>query len=81
MDPGLRRLRHRRSLDAGMTKLHEPKSNTGYWGPKLDRNKARDAANARALRALGWKALVIWDCETRDTTKTAMRIRTFLGPA
>lgn len=44
----------------------KPKSNLDYWLPKLDRNIARDAANARALKEAGWTVLTIWECETRD---------------
>jgi DNA mismatch endonuclease (patch repair protein) len=38
-----------------------PKSNRGYWGPKLRRNRARDAAQSRALRRMGWTVLRIWE--------------------
>ena len=57
-----------------------PKSNTGYWTPKLARNVARDKEHATKLRRAGWRVLVIWDCETRDINKTAKRIGAFLGP-
>jgi DNA mismatch endonuclease (patch repair protein) len=40
-----------------------PKSNTNYWLPKLIRNKRRDEEAAAALRALGWRVLIIWECE------------------
>jgi DNA mismatch endonuclease, patch repair protein len=39
-------------------------SNTGYWIPKLARNRARDRASHRALRLAGWTVLVIWACQT-----------------
>ena len=44
----------------------QPKSNTGYWSAKLTRNVARDAENVRKLQALGWRVLIVWDCETKD---------------
>src|SRR6266581_695316 len=31
---------------------HKPKSNAGYWGPKLKRNQARDKKNLKALTAI-----------------------------
>jgi DNA mismatch endonuclease (patch repair protein) len=43
-----------------------PKSRLEFWGPKLQRNRERDAQNIQALEALGWTALTIWQCETRD---------------
>lgn len=58
---------------------HRPKSNTNYWGPKLKRNQARDKMNLAALTALGWKPLVIWECETPDIVRAGQKIRKFLG--
>jgi DNA mismatch endonuclease, patch repair protein len=55
-----------------------PKSNTDYWGPKLQRNAARDARNIAALRAAGWRVLVIWDCETKDARRLTSVVRRFL---
>jgi DNA mismatch endonuclease (patch repair protein) len=54
------------------------KSNQDYWGPKIAGNKVRDAAAVAALGGLGWKILVIWECETRDGTRLATRLRRFL---
>ena len=45
--------------------VRQPKSNQEYWLPKLERNVARDAENFVLLRELGWKVLVIWECEVR----------------
>ena len=56
-----------------------PKSNTGYWTPKLTRNIARDAANTAALKAMGWRVLVIWECETGDETRLRARLKLFFG--
>jgi DNA mismatch endonuclease (patch repair protein) len=58
---------------------HKPKSNAGYWGPKLKRNRARDAKNIEALAAAGWKSLVIWECEAADVLGAGQKIRKFLG--
>jgi DNA mismatch endonuclease (patch repair protein) len=43
-----------------------PSSNTEYWLAKLDSNVRRDRQNRRKLRALGWKVLVVWECQTRN---------------
>lgn len=44
---------------------HAPASRLEYWGPKLRRNKERDAGNAAALEAAGWTVMQIWECDTR----------------
>ena len=43
-----------------------PKSRIDFWTEKFVANVVRDARQAAALRALGWRVLVIWQCETRD---------------
>ncbi len=40
---------------------HKPKSNRGYWVPKLTRNLRRDAANRRKLRRLGFSVWRFWE--------------------
>ncbi|MCX7170887.1 MAG: very short patch repair endonuclease [Proteobacteria bacterium] len=40
-----------------------PKSNVHYWIPKLEANANRDTKNIAALKALGWRVLVLWECE------------------
>jgi len=55
-----------------------PKSNTLYWSPKLASNKKRDEKNRARLATLGWKCLVIWDCQTADAEKLSQRIVDFL---
>lgn len=56
-----------------------PKSNIGYWNPKLEGNVARDKRNRAALKKAGWDVLVIWDCETQSPHLKS-RIDKFLGP-
>src|ERR1700680_3529174 len=43
-----------------------PKTNTGYWTEKLHRNQARDADKVAALRSMGFRVLIIWECDVRD---------------
>jgi DNA mismatch endonuclease (patch repair protein) len=50
-----------------------PKENADYWNKKLDRTLERDKENMKKLEQLGYKVLVIWECETKkektDTLK------------
>jgi DNA mismatch endonuclease, patch repair protein len=57
---------------------HLPKSNTGYWLPKLERNRIRDAENLRVLRRAGWRCLILWECELRRSAAQVRRIKRFL---
>ena len=42
-----------------------PATRVRFWKEKFERNVARDARNARALRRLGWRVLTIWECRLR----------------
>jgi DNA mismatch endonuclease, patch repair protein len=57
-----------------------PKSNTAYWHPKLASNQTRDAEHEAALRAQGWRVLVIWECQIKDELSLRQRLLVFLGP-
>ena len=57
-----------------------PKSNLGYWAGKLARNVARDAQHVATLKKMGWRSLVIWECEAlKGGDALARRIGKFLG--
>ena len=56
-----------------------PSARPEYWLPKLERNKQRDRAALEALRSLGWRALVIWECELNDEPKVQKKLKAFLG--
>jgi DNA mismatch endonuclease (patch repair protein) len=43
-----------------------PKSRLDFWQPKLEGNLERDQKNRAALKALGWRVIVIWECELAD---------------
>lgn len=54
-------------------------TNVEYWSAKIARNAKRDARAVRELRALGWRTLVVWECETRRGCQLENRIVRFLG--
>lgn len=56
-----------------------PKSNRSYWKHKQMRNILRDSKNARALRLLGWKRKVLWECEIRNQKSLHARLARFLA--
>ena len=65
--------------DPACKRARPAKSNTDYWGPKLERNVARDEKNLRAIQDFGWQVLVLWECELKDGAELAEKIREFLG--
>lgn len=70
--------------DPGCKIARRPKSNLGYWGPKLDRNVERDTRNQAQLQEKGWEYMIIWECEAREAQAKgsdvlASKIRRFLA--
>lgn len=58
-----------------------PKANADYWISKIGRNTARDARTRAELEALGWRVLVVWECEIKNKMTLAGRLQDFLEPA
>lgn len=52
-----------------------PKTRQEFWIPKFEANVSRDARKEAQLRELGWKVLVVWECETRNLNDLSARIR------
>lgn len=55
-----------------------PKSKLDFWLPKLSGNAERDRRNLRLLRKMGWKVLVVWECQLRDKERLKNTLRSFL---
>lgn len=48
-----------------------PKTRTEIWLEKFDKNVKNDRIKQEKLRELGWKVIVIWECEIKkDLIKT-----------
>jgi len=47
-------------------KGRRPKTNRAFWEQKLDRNRERDKQAQSAISALGWRYLIVWECDTFD---------------
>lgn len=55
-----------------------PRSNRPYWLNKIETNKKRDALSKRRLTLLGWKWLVVWECELKSAGELRSKIAVFL---
>lgn len=56
-----------------------PKSKLDFWKPKLEANKERDILHQQQLRDLGWRVLVVWECEMVYTERVAAIVMEFLS--
>lgn len=58
-----------------------PKTRRAWWEAKLEGNVARDARNVAVLEQMGWRVLVLWECELANMPAVSGRVRDFLGPS
>ncbi|WP_072294322.1 very short patch repair endonuclease [Nitrosovibrio sp. Nv17] len=50
----------------GCSRATTPRTRLDYWLPKFARTVERDARAEEALKRMGWKVLVLWECSLRD---------------
>jgi DNA mismatch endonuclease (patch repair protein) len=55
-----------------------PKSRIKYWKSKITANKKRDLKTSKLLKSMGWRELVIWDCQLRTQRSTATTLPSIL---
>lgn len=58
-------------------KATTPKSRKEFWEAKFARNVERDAQAIVALHALGWRTLIIWQCETNSPQSVSETLARF----
>lgn len=49
-----------------------PKTNTEFWKTKFSMNQDRDARKIEQLNDLGWKTVVIWECEIKRNIENCL---------
>lgn len=63
----------------GCRRSARPTSRVDFWNKKLSKNAARDKGNIEKLTQLGWKVLIVWECEARKPDTVARKLLVFLG--
>lgn len=64
----------------GCRRATTPSNNSEFWADKFRHNVERDARNIAALRHLGWRVGVVWECEILPSPPVSLldRISRFL---
>jgi len=52
---------------------YQPKSRVEFWKTKFDTNVERDERNTEKLKKLGWRVLIIWECELEQKPEKLIR--------
>ena len=59
---------------------HVPRSHSSYWQEKFSKNVQRDKRYQEQLKKMGWKTIIIWECESKkDINICVNRIGNVLG--
>lgn len=51
---------------AGCRYATTPRTRNEFWAAKFLRNVERDRENVYALESLGWRVVVVWECEIKQ---------------
>jgi len=52
-----------------------PKRNRDWWKAKFRDNRRRDERKTKALEAVGYTVVTVWECETQSTLALGRRLR------
>jgi DNA mismatch endonuclease (patch repair protein) len=55
-----------------------PRTNRAYWLKKIRRNRQRHVKAESELRLLGWRVLVLWECELKEPAAVRGALAAFL---
>lgn len=57
-----------------------PQTNADFWNQKIDRNVIRDKSDVSLLESLGWRVLIVWECEIKKKNEALLlsRVKEFL---
>ena len=50
-----------------------PDTNSKFWREKLSKTVARDKKHQKKLRDMGWKVVVVWECEIEKQTERTLK--------
>jgi DNA mismatch endonuclease, patch repair protein len=59
----------------GCPRTTTPKRNRNFWSKKFQANQARDVRALARLRRLGYRTVVVWECETESSEVLVRKLR------
>lgn len=58
-----------------------PAARAEFWKAKFEATVARDARQQTELESNGWRVLIIWECETKDSLRLRDKIAATVFPS
>ena len=62
----------------GCRLVSTPKTNQEFWNAKFERNVERDKRHCLELEDMGWRVIIVWECELRSLETLAERLQQLL---
>lgn len=56
-----------------------PTTRTEFWKAKIDRNQQRDAEVQKQLQRMGWRILLLWECDLKQANWRGRLLRELRG--
>jgi DNA mismatch endonuclease (patch repair protein) len=53
---------------------YSPKTREDFWQTKFEANVTRDKKVVKELQQMGWRVIIVWECETNDMSRLANRL-------
>jgi DNA mismatch endonuclease (patch repair protein) len=53
---------------------YAPKTRVDFWRKKFEGNIRRDREVQLALKKIGWRVMVVWECEVKDVRRLNRRL-------
>lgn len=65
---------------SGCSRGNLPDANSSFWQKKIEGNKLRDAKVVKKLKEIGWRSLIIWQCQVngKNAPELKGRIKKFI---
>jgi DNA mismatch endonuclease (patch repair protein) len=57
----------------------QPRTRPAFWRNKREGNRERDQRQRRLLRQLGWKVLIVWECELKKLPDLEKKLSLWLN--
>lgn len=60
---------------AGCPNAVMPKTRAEFWAKKLQGNVTRDDVAVRTLKKLGWRVIIVWECELEKAEELQRKLQ------
>jgi DNA mismatch endonuclease (patch repair protein) len=58
---------------------YSPRTRKEFWHQKFQATVRRDAAAIRALRKLGWRPVIVWECEVAHSSRILRKVKRLIS--